>query len=103
MSRAGSVAHPNNREDPDAVSKLQSIRERYLKWKSEGWDNQMHWYSAKDLASFARNSKLFADEIYEVEITQTPFVTNTIRDNAFHLRLHVYATISSYSLAINSY
>jgi hypothetical protein len=68
MSRSGSVALPN-REDPDAGSKLQSVRARYLNWKSEGWDNQMHWYSAKDLAAFARNSKLFADEIYEVEMT----------------------------------
>ncbi len=66
MSRSGSVTLPS-REDPDSTSKLQSVRARYLKWKSEGWDNQMHWYSAKDLAAFARNSKLFADEIYEVE------------------------------------
>ena len=54
------------REDSDALSKLQAVRIRYLKWKGEASDNQMHWYSAKELAAFARDSKLFADEIYQV-------------------------------------
>ena len=66
MYRTVSSAVSTPREDINALTILQTVRERYAKWKSEGCENQMHWYSAKALAAFARDSKLFADEIQQV-------------------------------------
>ncbi len=62
-----SIVSPRVVKDDSVLSfKLSALKLRYAAWRRDGGESQVHWYSARDLAAFARDSALFSEEISQV-------------------------------------